>query len=325
LPASTDQEALLAWYAANKRDLPWRASSDPYRIWVSEIMLQQTQVATVLPYYSRWLERFPTVDALAAADEQDVLSVWQGLGYYRRGKMLLAGARWIVAHGMPKDFRSWLAVPGVGRYTAGAISSIAFGEPVPVVDGNVERVFARITGFDSDGGALNRAAWDWAQHALAPGSPGDWNQAMMELGATVCRPKKPLCETCPFAGNCVARREGRQAELPSRVPRSTPKRVDQIANVFHWEDSFGLELIPEGEWWSGLWRFPTSPQARAMVGEVRHVVTNHRVKLEVRFERAERPLESLRWCSLEELKHLPMPAPQRRALQMCLAELTAAV
>src|SRR4051794_18052562 len=142
---------LLAWYDEHKRDLPWRRTRDPYAIWASEIMAQQTQIATVIPYWERWLARFPTVEALAAADEADVLSMWQGLGYYRRARLFLSGARWVVAHGMPKTAEGWKKVPGVGAYTAGAIASIAFGDPAPLVDGNVERVYARLEDDASEG------------------------------------------------------------------------------------------------------------------------------------------------------------------------------
>src|SRR5437868_1086101 len=145
------RRCLSAWYRRNARDLPWRSTSDPYAIWVSEVMLQQTQVATVLPYYERWMSRFPTVETLAAASEQDVLSLWQGLGYYRRCRMLLAGARWVAEHGIPQTAKDWMQAPGVGRYTASAIASIALGESVPVVDGNIERVFARLMGSSLSG------------------------------------------------------------------------------------------------------------------------------------------------------------------------------
>lgn len=312
------REALLAWYDANKRDLPWRRTSDPYAVWVSEVMLQQTQVATVIPYYDRWMSRFPTLEALASASEADVLSLWQGLGYYRRCRMLLQGARWASEHGTPESASEWIRAPGVGRYTAAAIASISGGEKVAVVDGNVERVFARFTGCELSGPALTRAAWEWAEKQVPPDRPGDWNQAIMELGATVCKPREPLCPSCPLALDCLAFPDGRQASLP--VPTAKPETVHlkQAAWVHLWENQYGLEQIPAGEWWEGMWRFPPSSNGPGKtIGVIRHSVTHHRIALSVHL--VTQPAGHLQWYSLEELKHLPMPAPQRRALKMAMA------
>lgn len=311
---------MLAWYDANKRDLPWRQTLDAYTIWVSEIMLQQSQVATVIPFYDRWMRRFPTVESLASASEADVLSLWQGLGYYRRCRMLLQGAQWAVKSGMPETAAQWQKVPGVGRYTASAIASISIGERVAVVDGNVERVFARFTGCDLSGAILTRTAWNWAEAQVPEDRPGDWNQAMMELGATVCRSREPLCGACPLSSDCVGLRQGRQASLPVASMKPKTVHLQHRAVVHFWDGRFGLEQIPPGQWWEGMWRFPVANADMGHpIGVVRHSVTTHRIALCVHL--VERNAAGLQWYSLEELKHLPMPAPQRKALKMAVDRL----
>jgi A/G-specific adenine glycosylase len=213
----------LSWYAASRRDLPWRRTRDPWAIWVSEIMLQQTRVDTVVPYYERFMQRFPTPLALAEASEDEVLSAWSGLGYYRRARLLHAGARAATA-GIPSTRDTLLELPGIGRYTAGAIASIAYGEAVGLVDGNVARVLARIFAIDEDMKRAGlRTATDLADTLVPAHAAGDWNQALMELGATVCTPRSPFCQSCPVAKSCRARAEGRVAELPRITEKAKPK------------------------------------------------------------------------------------------------------
>lgn len=329
--AGLDGGPLLLWYDSTKRDLPWRRTTDPYGIWVSEIMLQQTQVATVVPYWLRWMEGFPTVEALAAASEQDVLSLWQGLGYYRRGRMMLAGARWMAENGVPTTAQDWLKVPGVGRYTSGAVASIALGESVPIVDGNIERVYARLCGDAASGAALATAAWTWASRELFTPRPGDWNQALMELGATICRPVNPECPICPLKENCVARLTFRVDELPTRLPKRSAISLRFFLALPVYEGRFGLRQIPEGQWWHGMWEFPREQDQATLeailegaplepLGVIRHSVTHHRITLEVSLASATRQLNNLHWYSVEELQSLPMPAAQRRALKLALAK-----
>src|SRR4051812_16418949 len=230
------QETLLSWYAVCRRDLPWRRTRDPYAIWVSEIMLQQTRVETVIPYYERFLTRFPTAMALAEAPPDDVLAAWSGLGYYRRARLLLDGARVVAGKGgiVPGDRVALLEVPGVGKYTAGAIASIAFGEPVGLVDGNVARVLARVFAIDEDMRKRGmRTAEVVADAIVAKRDPGAWNQALMELGATICTPRSPSCERCPIASRCRALRENRVAHLPVLSEKKAPvaKRVQAVVAI----------------------------------------------------------------------------------------------
>ncbi len=310
---------LLAWYDSNRRDLPWRRTTDPYSIWVSEVMLQQTQVATVIPYFERWMKRYPTVESLALAEEQELLSLWQGLGYYRRCRMLLDGARWVAANGMPEKASGWLKVPGVGRYTGSAIASIAFGESVPVVDGNVERVFARFAGSEESGKNLNNAAWLWAETALNRDRPGDWNQALMELGATVCRPKDPGCKSCPLSADCVAFRAGRQLDLPITEKRESVIPIQREAWIHENDGRIGLEQAPAGEWWHGMWRFPFHrrlPGEARYLGDVRHTVTRHRIRMAVYRVACSSQEIGLAWFSVAQLADLAMPSPYRRALEL---------
>ena len=324
---------LLAWFDSVKRDLPWRRTKDPYAIWVSEIMLQQTQVSTVIPYWKRWMVRFPNSAALAAADEQEALSLWQGLGYYRRCRMLLQGAKWVESHGMPTSASAWRDVPGIGRYTAGAIASIAFNEPEPLVDGNVERVYARLTGDYATSKQLHEAAWVWAARNLFAQRPGDWNQALMELGATICKPVNPECGCCPLANQCVGFQTGRVDELPTKTAKVPTVKLDQLVWVPIHNDRFGVRQIPTGQWWEGMWEFPRSSNGaetlREIVGEgwlesvgvIRHAVTQHRITIDVSFVRCESAREQLLWLRAEELARLPMPAPQRKILKLVLEQL----
>jgi A/G-specific adenine glycosylase len=217
---------LLDWYQHSKRDLPWRHTADPYAIWVSEIMLQQTRVAVVIERYTAFLQRFPTVQSLAEADEQDVLALWSGLGYYRRARMLHKAAKVVAADhacSIPVTAHGLLQLPGIGSYTSAAIASIAHNEPIAVVDGNVERVLSRIQGWHSHDSvseaAVRRKVDDFAQTLIDPGHPGDYNQAIMELGATICTPRKPHCLVCPWASECHTLGEHRTPKRASMTTR----------------------------------------------------------------------------------------------------------
>lgn len=262
------RENLLAWYRQNKRDLPWRQARDPYVIWVSEIMLHQTQVTTVLPYYQHFLARFPTVFDLAQAPLADVLKAWEGLGYYARARNLHQAAQRIVAeHGgrVPDDDAALLKLPGVGGYTAGAILSIAYGRNRAAVDGNVLRVLSRVLHVTTDiaDPATRREIESAATRLLPPGEAGDFNQALMDLGATTCLPRRPRCLLCPLSTICEANKLGIQELLPVRAPKK-PVPHYQVAAAVIWRNDQGGEFLiaqrlPKGLL-GGLWEFPGGKQ-----------------------------------------------------------------
>ena len=259
------RRALLAWYRVNRRDLPWRRGRDPYRIWLAEIMLQQTRIAAVLPYYERFLARFPTVRELARARESEVLKYWAGLGYYSRARNLHRAAKQIVAaHNaqFPSTLAYALALPGIGHYTAAAILSIAFDVPLAALDGNVARVLARLFAIRGD----LRAPQKWkrlagaAQQLLAPQSPGDWNQALMELGETICTPRSPQCARCPISRQCKAHALGLEDKLPAARRKRAPTRMRIAAAILL--DPRGRTLLTktpgahDSTLFSRLWQFP---------------------------------------------------------------------
>lgn len=341
---------LLAWFRRRQRNLPWRRTKDPYRIWLAEVMLQQTRVATVLPYYRRFLQRFPSVRALARAPREAVLRAWSGLGYYSRARNLHRAAGEILRRHdgkFPRELQSARALPGVGRYTAAAVLSIAYGEPLAVLDGNVARVLARL-------GAVRgelRAPARWrqleqaAQELLARAAPGEWNQAMMELGATVCTPRAPRCAECPVARWCRTRSLGLVERLPEKRPRPSLHRVTLAAAVV--VDSRGRTLLLHPEhpqacrFFAGLWQFPAvevhhEPQAelrrhlRRILPEsdavarlhplppVRHAVTHHGITL--------LPF-LLRVAVLPRVRHsaaAPLSGLERRAISNATRKIAAA-
>ena len=263
---------LVAWYRDEQRDLPWRRTRDPYAIWVSEIMLQQTRVAVVVPYWQRWMARFPTPAALAAAGLDDVLSAWSGLGYYGRARNLHRGAREVVARyggRLPDTAGELRSLPGIGRYTAGAIASMAFDRREPLVDGNVARVLARLFAVEEDvkSAAGQKRLWQLAGELVPAEAPGDFNQALMELGATVCTPAAPRCQDCPLASGCRARLDGRQRELPRMPERTRDADKPVLAATAAWIERGDRLLLarraPEGLF-GGLWELPQGSSVPAL-------------------------------------------------------------
>lgn len=248
---------LLAFFDERARPLPWRDTRDPYAIWVSEVMAQQTRVETVVPYYLRWIERYPTVEALAEAPLDDVLKSWEGLGYYSRARNLHRAAG-VVTEGhdgaVPDSFEGLRSLPGVGDYTAGAIASIAFERPVPAVDGNVRRVYARLADEATPGAAEVRA---WAAEVVDPERPGDFNQALMELGATVCTPRNPRCDECPVAAHCDALAAGTVDERPAPRKRARVKKEARAVGVFVRDGRALLRRRPAEGLLAGMWEFPS--------------------------------------------------------------------
>ena len=322
---------LLHWYDQHRRDLPWRRTPDPYRVWLAEVMLQQTRVAAVEPYYQRFLGLFPSVEALARARPQRVLRAWAGLGYYSRARALQAAARQIRTRGrFPSTYAEWRALPGVGPYTAAAVASIAFGQPHAVVDGNVRRVLARL--FTRAQGLEETAA-----ALLDRTRPGDFNQALMELGATLCRPRTPLCPKCPLAAYCRARQTGTVARFPPpRLRRPLERFQLQLALV---EQDGRVLLAPPSNhgWWPRFWSLPELPHPQlARLGRVssfRHSVTYRNIEVQVFRARLKRTRRqrikrqrttprpaasapgSLRFMDRAGLGRLPLSTPSRKALR----------
>jgi A/G-specific adenine glycosylase len=336
---------LLAWFSARKRNLPWRRTKDPYRIWLSEIMLQQTRVAAVVPYFESFLLRFPNMQSLARAGDEAVLSHWAGLGYYSRARNLLRAAQEIDSHHggrFPRDYDAAFDLPGIGRYTAAAVLSIAYDKPLAVLDGNVARVLARLGAVRGELRApkLWRKLEATAQELLAPKTPGKWNQAMMELGATVCAPKSPKCGECPVAGWCRARKLGIAEQLPDARKKRAQVKVTLAAAVLL--DPHGRTLLVrqaggDGALFSRMWQFPaleTSADASSDLAQhlrekfgvkianeqmtqlktARHAVTFREIRLVPFLIRVERlpKIEGARMPLLGRFGRLPVSSATRK-------------
>jgi A/G-specific adenine glycosylase len=278
------QRALLDWYRRHRRDLPWRRDQDPYRVWVSEVMLQQTTVKVVTPYFEAFLQRFPTLPALAAAPEDAVVAAWSGLGYYHRARNLHRGARHVRdqhAGRFPRTLEAALAVPGVGLYTASAVLSIAYGVPLPVVDGNVRRVLSRLFALRGPRWRKDGPFYNRAQELLSTDAPGDWNQAVMELGATVCTPRQPSCPACPLRSECKALALGIADRLPEGKARRAPVAVTVAAALVEIEGRILLVRRAAGRLMGGMWEVPqTSLESRGLEDLVPELRERH--QLEVR-------------------------------------------
>ena len=339
-PGRTEElrRRLLEWYRRNQRDLPWRRRSDPYAIWVSEIMLQQTRVAVVIDRYQAFMARFPTLVSLALAPEQDVLALWSGLGYYRRARMLHKAAHFVATHlegNLPVTSTGLRALPGIGAYTAAAIASIAFGEPVAVVDGNVERVLCRLAGWESatraGAAALQRKIADWAARLVDPESPGNFNQAVMELGATVCLPRNPQCLNCPVSADCKTRGEHKTSPRPRMLSREVAHalsvRTSHASGKVHGSGS--REVLLEQRAASqtvmpDLWELPVLREAAVPEKDlrmtVRHAImqVNYYVRIRTVFEDDVETLTvaggERRWIPLSEAVGMALTGLTRKVL-----------
>lgn len=320
--AGSFAQALEQWYRRHRRDLPWRRTTDPYAIWVSEIMLQQTRVETVIPYYKRFLARFPDIHTLAAAPEQELLTHWAGLGYYSRVRNMRRAAQAMVdGGGFPRDYDAIRALPGIGDYTAAAVASIAFGLPYAVLDGNVMRVMARVSDDPGDirSSKTRRRLLDGATARLDPADPGLFNQAVMELGASLCAPVNPKCMLCPVASFCEARREGRERELPVKS-RPGERRTASVTLLAIQKDSRMLlwQRGPGSRRLSGFWELPEPHMLAAAevietVGQFRHGITDTSYTITVKRASVHRKPRGFEWAIPD---FLPLSTTARKALRL---------
>ena len=340
------EKALLAWFDRHKRDLPWRKSRDPYLIWVSEIMLQQTQVSTVRPYFERWIRKYPNISELARASEDEVLKAWEGLGYYSRARNLVTGARYVIknhAGRLPQNSHDLRQVPGIGRYTAGAIASIAFGQPEPALDGNVMRVLCRLWDLKGDPrrAPLLEVLWWLARQLVTDTDAARLNESLMELGALVCTPQTPKCSGCPLRGQCLAFQNGR-VERPqvARRPSELRKKVQIVLARRGSSQVLLLKQDRSAAHWANLWTFPyfevtatdrgfskardwltTQIECKtsegALVSEGKYSVTRYRiafvaVEMRVTLPHSQPLPPDYVWAHYNQLHRLAMPAPHRR-------------
>ena len=333
---NTFPDALIDWYENNKRDLPWRRDISAYRTWVSEIMLQQTRVESVLPYFERWMDHFPDVADLANASKQEVLGLWEGLGYYSRARNLHKAAKIIIkehAGILPKDAEKLRALPGIGRYTAGAIASIAFGMDEPVVDGNVKRVMSRIFDIEEsvDTSVGEKRVWSLAADNLPRGKASEYNQGLMELGARICKPRNPECEQCPIKQNCKSYQLGNQADRPVRKSKPDVPIKQMAAAVIVEGKSVWVRQRPEKGLLGGMWEFPSvevemgedleerfednlgfGVRKNSALGCFQHAYTHFRVEMSAyQFSlagdvRQLKETKAGKWVSIRELDQYPM-------------------
>jgi A/G-specific adenine glycosylase len=333
---------LIRWQRRHgRRELPWQGTRDPYRIWLSEVMLQQTQVAAVIPYYERFLRRFPTVGTLAAASEDEVLELWSGLGYYARGRNLHAAAKQIAACGFPATAREIEQLPGVGRSTAAAIAAFAFGERAAILDGNVKRVLARYFGIE---GPLNQdELWELAERLLPKSDIETYTQALMDLGATVCIRSSPRCEACPVRSACKARKLERTAEIPAPRPRKALPEKSVTWLLLLEGPRILLETRPAPGLWGGLWSFPEAPskdvhgycrrtfgcemRSHRALETLNHGFTHFRLRIEpllCQVVKRKPVLETpgRQWSDLTEARQAAVPSPVKRLIDLLTSHST---
>ena len=353
------QDKFLNWYHDEKRNLPWRATNDPYAIWISEIMLQQTRVDTVIGYYYRFMEQFPTIKDLAGAEEQKLLKAWEGLGYYSRARNLKAAAQQIMAEfdgEMPQTITDIRSLKGIGPYTAGAIGSIAFGLPEPAIDGNVMRVVSRLFCIEADiAKASSRGVFDKAMRTIiSHDEPGEFNQALMDLGSSICTPTSPLCEECPLQEYCLAYQQGTQTDFPVKSKKAKPKDMYYIAGAIEEDGRFLLVQRPETGLLAKMWHFPLLEVDKAtymqllaywqdqqltldavaeepapifpefpvvwqkrQLGEVTHIFSHLKWHILLFYGRtpSEFSLEHSQWAAPEEFEQYVFPKPQLKLVE----------
>ena len=334
--------SLLAWYKKNKRNLPWRKNQDPYRIWLSEIMLQQTRVEAVLPYYERFLSNFPTVSDLASATEDKVTNLWAGLGYYSRARNLHKAAKMIVSDfdgSFPSSIEDLRTLPGVGEYTAAAIASICYERNVPAIDGNLERVIARLIGLKKNPKTEGKAAIkDFAGELMHFGSAGSANQALMDLSASICLPKNPDCSQCPLSKYCVANLKKITHQIPVRPAKKMKIQLNAHGIIYFNKESILLARRPKGEWLADMWDIPwwIGEDKRTLPGdsfghhEGARTITNHKIQFHVDFlagknlsssalmKKLNDVASELKWVKIADLHAINLPRPTEKALNEAL-------
>lgn len=351
---SSFQTDLLAWYDDNARVLPWRSDPAPYRVWVSEIMLQQTRVETVLPYFERFMTRFPSLKTLAEATEDDILRVWEGLGYYKRARNFHKAAQHVLskhAGEIPQSANELGRLPGIGAYTAAAIASIAFGEPVAAVDGNIRRIYARMLALQEPLGSASfeKQVRDHAQYVLPADRPGDFNQALMDLSSTICLARKPLCQVCPVSGYCLAFQIGNQNQLPIRNKKAALPHYQVCAAIIRSHGRVLLHQRGSGGVLAGLWEFPGGKLEQAddsledclvrevlgktgfqiapvrEIGVFNHAYTHFKITVYAWHANLLSPSsfdlpENLRWVPTEELANYPMGKVARKISDLIMED-----
>lgn len=345
------QNRLLKWFDQKQRDLPWLKQGAPYPIWVSEIMLQQTQILTVIDYFNRFIKRFPSVKKLAAADVDDVLKLWEGLGYYRRARQLHLAANEIVTyHGgkFPTDFESVVALPGIGRYTAAAILSISLDQPHAILEGNTIRLFARLIGFrdDTTKSASQKQLWSYSETLLPKKRCGDFNQALMDFGREICRPKNPDCVNCPLADFCPTYAQGMQTAIPFKANKMKFEDLHEAIILVKRKGKYLMRKCQPDERWAGLWDFPRADivgenilssvaesvhqstgleiELQSLNKTIRHGVTKYRIKLDCfksvstggRLKNRNR----FQWRTAEQIQQLPLSSTGRKFADLYVAQ-----
>ncbi|MCX8116815.1 MAG: A/G-specific adenine glycosylase [Desulfobacterota bacterium] len=338
------QSGLLQWFEKNQRELPWRKTKDPYAIWVSEIMLQQTQVATVIPYYRKFLKTFPTVRSLARADLSKVLKVWEGLGYYSRARNLHRASQVIVSRfngKIPDNIRDLLSLPGVGKSTAGAVLSIAFNQEVPILDGNVKRVLSRFFALSGATHKTEKILWKYSASLIPKGHAASFNQALMDLGATTCIPKNPFCLQCPINFLCKGYRLGEPERFPTRPVKKKIPHIEAVAAVIQKDDKLLLKQRPSKGFLGGLWEFPNwrldgqrdltvylrekvkkelglKVKCKVFLGTFQQTYSHFKLTLHVFRCQTLNPIAKGEWVAIKKLKLLPMPKIARRICENLL-------
>ncbi|MFQ6615048.1 MAG: A/G-specific adenine glycosylase [Fidelibacterota bacterium] len=345
---ASNADALFGWYKKNGRNLPWRETKEPYPIWLSEVMLQQTQVMKVIPYYHRWLIRFPTLASVAEAEPESLLKVWEGLGYYQRCHNFRQAAVLVrdrYRGVIPSDYERFRALPGVGEYTAAAVLSMAFGKPLPVMDGNVKRVLARYLGMRKLSPVNLRRMHAFLRKQISHERPGLFNQAMMELGARICRPRSPFCEQCPLAGSCRALARGKVESYPRKTARKPVPHYEVVIGLLWRKNHFLITRRKANGHLGGLWELPggkiesgeapesalrrefleecrTSIAVGSPVGAVKHTYSHFSIHLQLYHcyphnSAAILPVQSHRWIKPEEIDRYPFPAANHKLFALC--------